>query len=302
MNDIGDDVAVTTTIRVDGELTDPDGVTLTVTAPDGTETTPTPIEHPSTGAYKALVTVDQAGRWRYTWATTDPTGVEHGYFDVAADPPPGDRLDPLATIADIEERLGRSLTDVEARRAPALLRDASSKVRSYTRQNFDLVMGDTAVLRPVGTILTLPQRPVRGVTSVVAIGGRDDIPDITLNSWVWNGLDEIDVHGVGWRTAIDYDLELDYEGWCPDTYRVLYDHGYAETPDDVLGVVCGMVTRVLLAPSPVEGMTSEQIGQYRYQMGGGSAGARVRLTQEDKDELDDAGYRRRAGTIGMRAT
>lgn len=296
-NDIGDDVTVTTAIRIDGVLTDPATVTLAVTDPTGEAIAPPAVTNTSDGVYEAVVAATLAGRWRYTWTTTAPAGVEHGFFDVAANPPPPGRLDPLAGISDLEDRLGRALTDTEARRAASLLADASALVRSYTRQDFDLVTGDTVVLRPVGTTLTLPHRPVVAVTSVVGIGGRANIPDVTLNGWTWDGLDEIDVHGVGWRTAIDYDLELDYEGWCPESYRVLYDHGFPETPGNVVGIVCGMVNRVLLAPSPVEGMTSEQIGQYRYQMGG-SAGASARLTPADKSDLD--WYRRKAGTIQLR--
>lgn len=299
MNDIGDDVTVTTTIRVDGTLTDPDSVTIEVTSPAGASSNPS-VTNSSTGVYEATVAATAAGRWRYTWTAENPDGVEHGYFDVTADPP---RLESLASIADLEDRLGRELTDAEARRAPALLRDASALVRSYCRQGFDLVEDDSVTLRPIGDRLKLPQRPVVAVTSVSVVGGRDDAPDMALGGWLWDGLDEVQVGAVGWGLAIQWDLEF-YSGWEPGTYKVVYDHGYATTPDDVVAVVCGMVNRVLTSPTMVEGLTSERIGQYGYQFaqfpGGQSPGAAVRLTQSDKDALADAGYRRRTGVIALR--
>jgi hypothetical protein len=300
VTDIGDAVTVATTILIAGTLTDPVNVTLAVTSPDGTDSAPV-VSHPSTGVYEAVVTADAAGRWRYTWTTTTPAGVEHGHFDVLPDPPPPGRLDPLASIDDLEDRIG-PLSEAQASRAQALLRGASARVRAYTRQDFDLVLGDTAVLRPVGADLILPQRPVLAVTSVAAIPG-DGQPDIVMGGWTWDGLDHIRIGGFGWRTAINHDLEFDYVGWSPESYRVVYDHGYPSTPDDVVDVVCSMVNRILTSPSMTEGMSSERVGPFSYQMspGGGTPGPAVRLTREDKDELADAGYRRRAGTIQVRA-
>jgi hypothetical protein len=300
VTDIGDDVTVATTILVAGTLTDPVNVTLAVTSPDGTDSAPV-VSHPSTGVYEAVVAPDTAGRWRYTWTTTTPAGVEHGYFDVLPDPPPPGRLDPLATIDDLEDRIG-ALTDDQANRATALLRGASARVRAYTRQDFDLVTGDIAIVRPLGDDLILPQRPVVAVASVKAIPG-DAQPDIVMSGWSWDGLDRIRIGGIGWRTAINYDLELGHAGWSPESYRVTYDHGYVSTPDDVVDVVCSMVNRILTAPSMAEGFGSERVGPFGYSMapGQGTPGPAVRLTQEDKDALADAGYRRRTGTIQVRA-
>jgi hypothetical protein len=44
-------------------------VVLTVTAPDGTVSTPA-VNHPSTGTYNADVTFDQPGDWLRVWSTT----------------------------------------------------------------------------------------------------------------------------------------------------------------------------------------------------------------------------------------
>jgi hypothetical protein len=58
----------TTITDTAGALTDAT-VVLTVTAPDGTVSTP-PVNHPSTGTYNADVTFDQAGDWLRVWSTT----------------------------------------------------------------------------------------------------------------------------------------------------------------------------------------------------------------------------------------
>jgi hypothetical protein len=290
--DIGDDVAVTTTIRVDGTLTDPVSVVLTVTDPAGAVTTPA-IDHPSTGVYEALVPATSAGRWHTKWTTTTPTGVEHGYFDVSPDAPPG--LSPLATVSDLEDRLG-PLTDAQAAKAPALLRDASALIRRYTRQTFDLVDDDVAVLRPVGMVIRLPRRPVRAVTSVAAVWG--DEPEVTLTGWGWDGLDKINL------AAAHADPDAVTRNWYADAYRVTYDHGYPQTPDDIVALVCAMTSRTLTSPSQVEGMVSEQIVSYSYQLqqGSGSVGPSVRLTDADKTFLAEAGYRRRSTTVAVSAS
>ncbi|MGW7296086.1 hypothetical protein ACWGIB_27335 [Streptomyces xiamenensis] len=211
-------------------------------------------------------------------------------------------MDPLATPDDLAARLGRDLTAEEASRAEALLRDASALIRGWTRQDF--TAGEsTVVLRPVGTVVRLPQRPVQAVTSVVAVGGSDAIPDIALptGGWTWDGADKVDI----WPPDTSWLLSLP-ETWADrwgsvDTYRVTYQHGWDEIPDDVVAVACAMVLRTLLAPSPVAGMVSERIGQYNYQLqqGTGSVGATVLMTQPDRDAL--ARYRRTATTIQARA-
>ncbi len=211
----------------------------------------------------------------------------------------------LATAADLEKRLGRSLTTTEATRAAAYLTDASAMIRSYTNQTFTAVTGDVITLRAVGTKLRLPQRPVTAVTSVVAVGWGT-VPDLTLpvGFWGWDGIDIVEVEPFNaeyWLSLPSIDL---WYGEVPETYRVTYNHGDATIPDDVVAVCAGMVLRVLLSPSPVEGLNTERIGQYSYgfqQGGGGSAGVTVRMSEQDKDALHVAGYGpRKSGTVQVK--
>lgn len=202
---------------------------------------------------------------------------------------------PLATQTDLENRLGRPLTGAEATQAAAFLADASAKVRAYTRQTFTAVVGDVVVQRPVGMLLRLPERPVTAVTSVAAIGPAGQ--SLPLAGYAWDGADIIDL--AGWDAAV-----INLPDWWDEegarSYRVTYNHGYANVPDDVIAVVTGMVLRVLTTPSPVEGMVTERIGQYSYglQQGAGANGLTTRLTADDKETL--ARYRRTATTIQVR--
>lgn len=207
----------------------------------------------------------------------------------------------LATDADLEARIGRPLTAAESARSAALLADASALIRRYAGQQFDAVAADEIVLRPVGSYLRLPQRPVTDVTSVVAVGYAP-VPDLTLpaGSWAWDGIDTIEL------SPLDGDVWLSLpaswaDGYAgPDTYRVAYDHGDADVPADVVAVCCRMVLAVLLAPTMAEGLGRETIGQYSYgyQQGMAAPGATVRLTEVDRRDL--AAYRRTSGTIAVK--
>ncbi|WP_073946520.1 hypothetical protein [Streptomyces kebangsaanensis] len=199
----------------------------------------------------------------------------------------------LATVEDLEDRLGRPLTEDEAARAPALLRDATARVREFTGQTLSAVAGDAIVLRPVGSLLRLPQRPVTAVHSVAAVG-----PDGTtvgdLSGWVWDGRDKVD---LTYATPAG-SWPLAWRGPLPDTYRVTYDHGHTAIPEIIGATVCAMVLRTLLAPSMTPGLASERIGAYSYQLqqGAGSAGVSVVMTAEDEKSLRRYGPRR-FGTI-----
>src|SRR5690606_39829144 len=75
--DIGDAVVITTRIGVDGTPVDPVGVSLDLTSPDGTTSTPA-VQHISTGVYEVAFTASQPGRWLFKWTASTPDSVEHG--------------------------------------------------------------------------------------------------------------------------------------------------------------------------------------------------------------------------------
>lgn len=207
----------------------------------------------------------------------------------------------LATETDLVDRLGRALTAVEAAKAPAALSDASAKIRRYCRQQFAAAVGDEVVLRPVGSSLRIPQRPVSAVTQVEQIGTAGTVDRVmAAGEWAWDGIDLIEL----WPTPYAYDGII-ASGTYANTYRVTYDHPDG-APDDIVAMTCSLVLRVLLAPSPIGDLVSERVGLYSYQYGqfpgGQSPGPVVKLTAEDKRELREGGYRRTAGTIQLRQT
>lgn len=207
-------------------------------------------------------------------------------------------MDPLASLTDLSDRLGRPLTATEEARAQALLADASAKVRSYTRQNFTRTDSEIVVVRAQQGEIRLPQRPVIDVTAVVAIGAGG-APDVPVVGWQWDGLDII-------RAVTDSPIINLPEDWYddvdsyPGTYRVTYSHGDAQVPDTVVAVVARMVLRTLTAPTLAGGVTGETIGPYTYRTDGSGVGTGVLMTDEDRQELKDAGFRQRTGMSMVR--
>ena len=204
----------------------------------------------------------------------------------------------LACVSDVEIRLGRTFTSDEASRVQVLLDDASALVRRYTRQDFTPAATDTIVLRESAGVVRLPKRPVTAVSSVVLVG-LNGVPDISIVGWGWDGLDVVDVSG--WDCVmVNLPEWVQDRSWLPSTYRVTYTHGYDEVPADIVAVVCGMVGRTMSAPSTSSGITSETIGSYSYRTSEPGMGVTVTLTSADKELLDDAGYRAKAGTTQVR--
>lgn len=198
----------------------------------------------------------------------------------------------LASQADLEARLGRSLTAEEEARVDALLADASALVRAYTGQGFAVTENDEVVLPAIGGQITLPGRPVLEVTRIEAIGGSAALPDFVVADWLFDGIDKVRV-GDGACIINLPEAWWDEDGY-PGTFRVTYSHGYAVVPPDVLSVVCGMVTRVFANPS---NLRSETVGSYSvtYSIPATGEALGINLSRYERQTLDR--YRRKANTI-----
>lgn len=190
--------------------------------------------------------------------------------------------EPLATIADVECRLGRTLTDVEADRMECLLRDASAAVRAYTGQYLSLVTDDPVRLKVKGGAIRLPQRPVVEVAAVTNTTGTtllhtwDAGPQIWLSSYlpVANA-----TYGRRGTTYVD----------------VVYTHGYATIPDDIVAVVCQIAARALGTAADQTGVQSETIVSYSYQLGAAAAAGGLGMLPAERQVLDR--YKMPAGPI-----
>ena len=197
----------------------------------------------------------------------------------------------LATVDDLQVRLGRDLSESEVAQATALLADASAVIRSYTGQAFDVIEGDTAILRSQGGTIRLPQRPVTSVSSVVALGG-EGMPDVSVLDWIFDGIDQIRI-GSGSFVINTPAVWWDDDGY-PGTFRVTYSHGYETVPADVVAVACASLLRVLGNP---QGLRSETVGSYSATYSTPSSGEPlgVNLTRYDRSVLNR--YRRSEGMI-----
>ena len=207
---------------------------------------------------------------------------------------------PLATVEDLAARLGRDLTPDEQARAGALLADASALVRRYTGQRFESPpVTETVILRARGGEVRLPQRPVLSVDAVLAVVGLAGVADVPVVGWRWDGRDLVHVD-VCDDVVINLPAILDdVENYRPRSYRVTYQHGYDEVPDDVVAVVCAATLRTLTAPTMAGGVVAETIGGYSYRLADGTAGGvAVTLNGADREAL--APYRRRSGVTMVR--
>lgn len=190
---------------------------------------------------------------------------------------------PLASVADLEGRLGRSLSSDDLARAELLLKDASAAVRSYTGQLLSVGTSTVRAVPQPGGRVRLSQRPVTAVTSVVVA-----TPLGTAVPFEWSG--DVVTLGSWW-----------VDGWYPlrtdPAVDVTYTHGYAPgmIPDAVVAVVCQMAGRAMGRPADQTSRQSESIAGYSYSILAASAAGPFGLLNDEKAVLD--GFRRSGGTV-----
>lgn len=171
----------------------------------------------------------------------------------------------LATVEDVEARLGRSLTETETVKVEALLTDASSLVTGYTGQKFLPSTSTNMLLVRAGKIL-LQQTPVTDVTDVTDIDGND-LP------YKWDNYRTIRVSG--WS--------------APNLTPVLvtYEHGSETVPADVVAVVAGLTLRTFqIAPEAAMGITQQTTGPFSASYATWAVGGQVVLSPTDIAILD----------------
>lgn len=190
-------------------------------------------------------------------------------------------LDPLASIEDLQGRLGRDLTGADLARAELLLADASAAVRSHTGQEISS-RSSTARLQVRDGRVRLPQRPVTDVTAVDNVDGVAQI-------FTWYGGDVLELNGG---------YGLVNGPWPWGNYGtvwldVTYDHGYEEIPGEIVAIVCQIAARAFGTTPDDSGYTQEGIGNYSYQVGAAAAAGAVGLLADERRILDR--YRRVGG-------
>lgn len=167
----------------------------------------------------------------------------------------------LATIADVEARLGRSLTVAEQSKAAAYLDDASALFTQRAVQKFEV--GESTVrLFPKDGVVRLIQRPVISVDTVLDIDGH-----------------EIDFTFDGHQSI--YDLGA----YTP--VIVTYQHGSADVPQDVIAVVAGMVARTLsISPDAAAGVQQQSVGPFSQSYASWAVGGQVMMSPAEAKVAD----------------
>jgi hypothetical protein len=199
-------------------------------------------------------------------------------------------LPSLATVADLATLLGRTFTPEQELQAQALLDQASSVVRAYVRQDITrATTTDTFTMRRAdpllhacGGVVTLPQRPIVDIASVLIDGTTtqdwwQEGSDLLLRSWAW------DQPPAAHR---------------PPQVTVTYTHGDDPIPGDIQAIVLQAANRVIVNPS---GIRSETVGgeSVTYLIPAVGEYLGVLLSRTEQKVLDR--YRRTAGSVRLRS-
>jgi hypothetical protein len=181
----------------------------------------------------------------------------------------------LATIADVEDRLGRTLTQAEQSQANAWLDDASAIFIQRSVQKFEV--GESRVrLFPRDGVVRLVQRPVIEVIEVT------------------------DIDGVQIEFTFDGHQSI-YELGTFSPVIVDYEHGSEDIPADVVAVVSGMVVRTLQIPADAAaGIQQQAVGPFSQSYASWAVGRQVLMSPSD---IEVANYYRErtfrsASTLG----
>jgi hypothetical protein len=162
----------------------------------------------------------------------------------------------LATIEDVEARLGRELTEGEAAQAEAWLVDASAIFVQRAIQKFE-VSESTVRLFPRDGVVRLVQRPVIEIISVT------------------------DIDGVEIEYTFDGHQSL-YELGSYSPVIVNYEHGSETIPADVVAVVAGMVVRTLNIPADAAaGIQQQAVGPFSQSYAAWAVGRQILMSPAD---------------------
>ena len=199
----------------------------------------------------------------------------------------------IVEICDLEDRVG-GLTPEQKRRAPALIGDAVALIEAWC----GLALSErtsSVTLRPNGSVLVLPFPPIQSVEAVRLVDSLGNRSVLVSGGWVFDGVQRVRVDPAAARWVVNMPESV-HEG--VSSYEVDYVHGYADGSVSpalaaVRMVVANMVNRTVTAPSVVDGMVGETIGQYSYQLqqGRGGAGGGVSLSSADRLMLREMGLR-----------
>lgn len=193
-------------------------------------------------------------------------------------------LPPLATAADLEATLGRTL---DAGQADMALRRASARVRHHTRQDLTFTAADTITLAGGDRVLRVPQRPLVADASnpltVVELNGLAAIEYPCVEGRDFIRLGSELTRGDPWYAPtrlMGWPWNRPAGVWAPQV-RVTYSHGYVEIPDDIVDVVLDLAAMDLSNP---ENLRSVAIDDYQRTFASETIGS-AQLSRGHKEAL-----------------
>jgi hypothetical protein len=182
--------------------------------------------------------------------------------------------DPFVSATEFSEFLGQGVP-VDPARVQSLLAGASALIRGYTGQTLSTVTGDVIIVQPEfsqtygrlnppprawGDIIYLPERPVTACTMTVAA--------VSFTAFSFNA------DGVVWRT----------DGlWWDKAATITYDHGYAETSEEMKEIKAVAMECAARAYAPNASGSPELLSQIALESQGYAPS--LFLTDNEKDRL-----------------
>lgn len=178
----------------------------------------------------------------------------------------------LATIADVEARIGRPIVEsYDMMRVTALLDDASSIVRMITGRPF----GDLEVTRRLRVrhgVVNLGARDITAVTSVTQIDGTElDV--------VWDGLATLSVGTID---------RFDMDAFASGAVDVTFTRSGPDAPQWVKAIVAQMAARAFGRPADQTGLQQESIAGYSYSVGQAAAAGGIGMLPQEEARLREA--------------
>lgn len=176
----------------------------------------------------------------------------------------------FASVDELADYLQVDFEPEDRVRAHRLLETATGVIQRAARQTFEAVVADSVALLPTNTnLLLLPELPVTDVVSVTVQGSAMD-----SGAYLWT------------VSGLLYAL-LPNACWTHEA-TVVYDHGFAVIPDDIVAITIAMAGRAWQNP---RGVLSEQIGTYSARYPNDRSG--LILLPEEKELVGS--YRPRPG-------
>lgn len=193
----------------------------------------------------------------------------------------------LATVADLEDAMQRPTGSLDTTQATLALRRASARVRRYTRQDLSFVAGDTIEIPGGEKVLRVPQRPLvvdgSNPLTVTELADFSGIEWEALEGRDYSRLGSELTRGYPWQAPsrlMGWPWNRPLGVWAPKI-RLIYSHGYADIPDDILDVVLDLATMTLSNP---ENLRSVAIDDYSRTFASETIGGAA-LTKQHKEDL-----------------